>query len=761
MKRTAWSGGLRSVLASAAAVLLAATTPALAVIVPVDLGLTPPDPMNQFDISVTAQAFGMPRSGSDTATVTGNVLAALGIEFDPVTHEVTSVDELEFTGGTIYLSDVSLTLNYGLLGTILVSGTGVSGTLDTPDPPGTVTEGTFNTAEHLVILNNGQFHAYGTGAVGGLFEPITIDLSAEPVGATTDMTGYLDASLSTVVRETATYDVAMTLPVDFDEVVYDQDRVVVTVAVVGTVESTGEFSRTVPYFGAVSPDVSTRLEEADPGATSFTRGPGDSELEWTLYAPRVDGLAEVDDAFTDPLDPGNLHQFHVLNADTVVTSERIDVRDFAGLQVAVDVRSWDTSFGFEGEDDVDLSVLVSYDGLNFDEEIFWLEIEGDDITALDNGQNGAFTTFGSQVGLIPDDVMSMRVVVDVDTNSHNEHVMWDNVVVTGIPISEMSTLTWNGPGDGPWDSTTQWTGGQQGQSPDNTTHVVVPTNTVTVDAGGAAYTLSIHSGGAVVVDAEKTLAVGPSLEVADGMLDVQGTLNAWSVSVTAGMLSVGPTGTLSVGSEFTLGGGSEYACELDALDNGLIDAAGDVFLHDDTTLELLVLESLGAPGCYSRTVLSSAGEDGINGDFQTKPAEDDYLDYGVFLEGYHVPDPPNNYSFYTLDLFQAGPGDVDGDGDVDLDDLSLQDDNWDPTATDKIWIDGDVDGDGDVDLDDLSLLDDHWAPAGYPLVNCGLEGAGAPLGGPAPVPEPGTLVLLGMGLAGLWTVRTLRRRRAA
>jgi hypothetical protein len=48
-------------------------------------------------------------------------------------------------------------------------------------------------------------------------------------------------------------------------------------------------------------------------------------------------------------------------------------------------------------------------------------------------------------------------------------------------------------------------------------------------------------------------------------------------------------------------------------------------------------------------------------------------------------------------------GDVDGDGDVDLSDLSELLSNYGMTSG-ATWADGDMDGDGDVDLSDLSAL---------------------------------------------------------
>ncbi|MBN2475196.1 MAG: PEP-CTERM sorting domain-containing protein [Pirellulales bacterium] len=217
--------------------------------IPVDLGLTsPPNPMNHLEMTVTAGYGAIQRSDSDTTDASGNILSRLGIDFDPVTHQVQSVDEVEFTGGLVSFTDMSFVLDFSFFGWIEATGSGIGATLDTPYPPGTVAGGDFDTAEHLVVLNQGSFVASGTGLVGGVLDPnpTVIDLSTSPVEATTSATGQLQASLASIHDSLATYDVVLTLPVNFDEAVMDDGTVSVRVAATGTFEAAGQFTRALP-----------------------------------------------------------------------------------------------------------------------------------------------------------------------------------------------------------------------------------------------------------------------------------------------------------------------------------------------------------------------------------------------------------------------------------------------------------------------------------------------------------------------------------
>jgi len=213
----------------------------------VNLLLDPPDgTVNTLEVSVTAEAYGTSRSDSDTTTVTGNALAHLTYALDAMTCEVDVVG-LEFTGGRVAMEDLTFTLNYGLfVGKINATGEGIAGTLDTPAPPGSVGEGAFWTEDHEILLNEGTFHAAGTGLIALVLDPISINLADDPVQATTVGEGFLETSSPSMAGQVAMYNVTLSLPVDFQERVVEEADLSADVGGVGLLRAQGSFSTVVP-----------------------------------------------------------------------------------------------------------------------------------------------------------------------------------------------------------------------------------------------------------------------------------------------------------------------------------------------------------------------------------------------------------------------------------------------------------------------------------------------------------------------------------
>ncbi len=202
---------------------------------------------NNLNLTVSADALGTTKSDTDQTDASGALKVLIQAEFEPDTAEPIWVTSLEFTGGDLSLTDVAFNLNYGwLLGSVNIQGSGLGGTADTPNPPGPVIDSSFNTAWHELIMNRGVLDASGTGLVGGLFPPTTINLADEAIHATTQGSGTIELSLIQISGRTATYQVDLSIPVNFSEKVLEdtENGIIVRVSGVGTLCAMGVFNRT-------------------------------------------------------------------------------------------------------------------------------------------------------------------------------------------------------------------------------------------------------------------------------------------------------------------------------------------------------------------------------------------------------------------------------------------------------------------------------------------------------------------------------------
>jgi hypothetical protein len=95
-------------------------------------------------------------------------------------------------------------------------------------------------------------------------------------------------------------------------------------------------------------------------------------------------------------------------------------------------------------------------------------------------------------------------------------------------------------------------------------------------------------------------------------------------------------------------------------------------------------------------------------------------------------------------------GDANLDGVVNDDDVTIVGASYAPSVAGASWAIGDFDFNGFVDDDDVTLLGVFYNPSATPIT--------PPAGGVTAVPEPGTVALVSIGLIGILTARTVRRK---
>ncbi|UCG59860.1 MAG: PEP-CTERM sorting domain-containing protein [Phycisphaerales bacterium] len=224
----------------------------LAVTVPVTFDLWPSHgKANVLEITAAAEidyfAGVLDTGDSSSADMSGHVTADLEIHLDPATPHIVDILAITLTGGNIRFEDVAMELDFSPFGSIQADLISVAATPGTPVPPVGVHGDTFDAGEHALTANMGSVNLSGTGLIGQLYmDPISTDLSSEPVDLGPAGTGVLEAALLRVDGDQATYEVILTLPVDWDVVTYDRNGARLSVEGVGTVGAAGRFVQMIP-----------------------------------------------------------------------------------------------------------------------------------------------------------------------------------------------------------------------------------------------------------------------------------------------------------------------------------------------------------------------------------------------------------------------------------------------------------------------------------------------------------------------------------
>jgi len=231
------------------------------------------------------------------------------------------------------------------------------------------------------------------------------------------------------------------------------------------------------------------------------------------------------------------------------------------------------------------------------------------------------------------------------------------------------------------------------------------------------------------------------------------------VEVVGGRLEVGAGGRLTVGDEMIVED-AEYVSLLDGADAGLIAVAEGLELYEGSTLSLQAAGSLDAVGPALLALVETGIDGQIEGVFDNQPSPGDHLGYGVFHR-----DVAYAEDGIAAELFQAAPGDANGDGYFTFEDLisifSLGGPLYGDGDNDNCdWFSGDFNGDHDFDFADLvlafSTLGPHYGDSEpYPIDTLG----GQVYSSVTPVPEPSTLALLSLAPVAVFCARRFRQRK--
>ena len=184
----------------------------------------------------------------------------------------------------------------------------------------------------------------------------------------------------------------------------------------------------------------TGFQEPNVGAQRYTAGTGGNEelgFDGTVIPNGSNEVAVRDFGDGD-------QQLLVHDGRVLIRTDLVDVSEYEQVQVAIDLRTWETSNGSDFERDQDfirVFVEASENGVDFSEiDVTPGTLTGgggrddpqDQLKALGSDENGPLTTFGVD---IPEQFTSLRVVIDAENTSASERFTFDNILISGIAKS--------------------------------------------------------------------------------------------------------------------------------------------------------------------------------------------------------------------------------------------------------------------------------------------------------------------------------------
>ena len=225
--------------------------------VDLDLLLAPSSSsVNTVELTVEVSGF----DDSDSSGVSGNALASTNIDF-LADGQVDTIQDISFTGGgVVFDNDLNFNIN-AIVGSVIVDGTGLGGTLGTPAPPAPVVgSGDFDLAFHQMTVNQGVLTAQGTGLLSGVNQ--TVDFAAQPTSAALVGSASLGVTLDSVVGNTGLYTATLTAPISFTAP-FEAEGITVNVSADGLLVATDTFARQLTTPGDLDGDGEVNAGDLD------------------------------------------------------------------------------------------------------------------------------------------------------------------------------------------------------------------------------------------------------------------------------------------------------------------------------------------------------------------------------------------------------------------------------------------------------------------------------------------------------------------
>lgn len=206
-----------------------------------------PIPLNEFpvDARITFDNGAVTNVLTDLAIVTASGTAATLIYYDAGLATSTG---LQFVGGDIGFSNPSWFFDFGfLLGTITATGKDVRVTLNTPNPPGPISNEMFNVGDHEAIVYQGEISLLFDGLLFQFIPDQIIDFSTNALPVTFPTNQPITFVRTALESNTASYTSQITVPVDFNnDVIAIATDLVVGATITGVIQGTSTFVIDLP-----------------------------------------------------------------------------------------------------------------------------------------------------------------------------------------------------------------------------------------------------------------------------------------------------------------------------------------------------------------------------------------------------------------------------------------------------------------------------------------------------------------------------------